>query len=106
VIALTLQASVTPEPTQTLPLQTVTPSADEEPAGLGRGKPAGAAHLGLGIAGGLVAPVGYFCLRPQGNMRFGGCCSSWWAVGAVRLCRRNQPGGALLQEWGAWGGWR
>jgi beta-N-acetylhexosaminidase len=110
VIAPTPQASVTPEPTQTLPPQTVTPSADEELLpGPGRGKAtAGAAHLGLGIVGvGLVASVGYFAFGPQvGNMRVRRLLLI--LVGGLALydyVAVNLPGsGALLQEWGAWGG--
>jgi beta-N-acetylhexosaminidase len=110
VIAPSPQPSVTPEPTQTLPPETVTPAADEELLpGPGQGEAtAGAAHLGLGIVGvGLVASAGYFAFGPQvGNMRVRRLLLI--SVGGLALydyVAVNLPGsGALLQEWGAWGG--
>jgi beta-N-acetylhexosaminidase len=110
VIAPTAQPSATPEPTLTLPPETETPSAAEDlPPGSAEGEAAaGAAHLGLGIIGvGLVASAGYFVSGPQlGNARVRRLLLI--LVGGLALydyVAINLPGsGALLREWGAWGG--
>ena len=110
VIAPTPQPSATPEPTQTLPAETESPSAAEEllPGPAQGEAAAGAAHLGLGIVGvGLVASAGYFVSGAQvGNMRVRRLLLI--LVGGLALydyVAVNLPGsGALLREWGAWGG--